>query len=614
MNAVEPRANPLAGNPLVTRGDVQQAVRDLVEPIVPNMSAGHARARLGSFGAAFEQRVAELEGYARPLWGIVPLVLGGGRFDHLAEWADGLASGTDPEHPEYWGPCGPTDQRMVEMAAIGVALALIPERFWDPLTGRQRDHVIEWLRGVERSDPVPNNWQFFRLLTQLGLERVGAGIDRDAQQRSIELIESYYRGDGWYVDGVFANADYYVPFAFHTYGLLIAASGLGDRSAAERYLERAHQFAPDFRHWFADDGGAVPFGRSLTYRFAQGSFWGALALADEEALPWADVKGLSLRHLRWWSQWPISDRDGVLSIGYGYDNRRMGESYSSAGSPYWAMKAFLMLAAAADHPFWTSDEAPLPPADVATMEQPGMVMSHAPGNAVMFVAQPSMDWTIFEQNRAKYRKFAYSSRWAFSGDIEAMFGPPVTDSTLAVTDAATGERRCRDAVATAKVADGMAYSRWYPWVDVRVDSVVYGGAEWHGRIHRIETGRPIATCEAGFALPREPDGYQRTGATADLVGPGAASAASDEGRTTIVDIPMADHDFQPVGSIRQLPVNANLLRPHAVVPCLDATLPPGTHLLACSVGASSDAAAVLPDGALLSSDAALAFLLEMIRG
>jgi hypothetical protein len=47
----------------------------------------------------------------------VPLVAGGGEFDHWDRWCEGLANGTDPDHPEYWGACerGP-DQRMVEEA------------------------------------------------------------------------------------------------------------------------------------------------------------------------------------------------------------------------------------------------------------------------------------------------------------------------------------------------------------------------------------------------------------------------------------------------------------------------------------------------------------------
>jgi hypothetical protein len=155
---------------------------------------------------------------------------------------------------------------MVEMAAIGFALAFTPDHLWDPLTGRQRDHVVEWLRGVERGEPAENNWQFFRLLVQTGHERVGVAIDGEAQARSIELVDSFAIDGGWYTDGRGGNIDYYVPFAFHTYGLVLAASGLGDRGAADRYVERARQFAPDFQHWFACDGGAVPIGRCLTDR------------------------------------------------------------------------------------------------------------------------------------------------------------------------------------------------------------------------------------------------------------------------------------------------------------------------------------------------------------
>ena len=120
-------ANPLAGNPLLTKDDVRRAVVDLIEPIVTHLSPGGARVRLGTFGAHYAPRVAELEGYARPLWGIVPLVAGGGTFDHWDRWVAGLAHGTDPESAEYWGPCtDDIDQRMVEMAAIGFALAFTP--------------------------------------------------------------------------------------------------------------------------------------------------------------------------------------------------------------------------------------------------------------------------------------------------------------------------------------------------------------------------------------------------------------------------------------------------------------------------------------------------------
>jgi hypothetical protein len=588
------RANPMAGNPLVTKDDVRRAAVDLVEPVVRHLSPGGARARLGSFGATFAMRVAELEGYARPLWGIVPLVVGGGTFDHWDRWVAGLANGVDPDGPEYWGPCGTSiDQRMVEMAAIGFALAFTPERLWDPLTGRQRDHVVEWLRGVERGEPAANNWQFFRLLVQMGFERVGVAVDDDARARSVALLDSFYVGDGWYTDGAGGNVDYYVPFAFHTYGLILAASELGDRGAAARYVERALQFAGDFQHWFAPDGAAVPFGRSLTYRCAQGSFWGALAMADVDALDWGTVRGLSLRHLRWWSERPISDRDGVVSVGYGYDNRRMSESYNSAGSPYWCTKAFAMLAAHDDHPFWNVSEAAAPPPATITLRTAGMVVGRDDGQVVALLAPRPGGWSFVEESDAKYQKFAYSSRFGFSGDF-ALYGTATTDSMLAVTDPATGVRAVRGHVLRADVADGATFTRWSPMPGVLVDTAVAGGAPWHVRVHRVSTDRDVSLCETGFALPWEPEGFGPPPPAAPESG--HACARSAWGGSSILDSPAPDTSSRIAG-VGALSANANVMHPHVIVPKLEVTVGSGTHWLSCAVGASHDATEVAADRA-----------------
>lgn len=71
-------------------------------------------------------------------------------------------------------------------------------------------------------------------------------------------------------------------------------------------------------------GRSIPFGRSVGYRFAMVSFWGALAYADVELpapLTWGMVKGIVLRHLRWWqTQHDIWSPSGTLTIGYSYPN------------------------------------------------------------------------------------------------------------------------------------------------------------------------------------------------------------------------------------------------------------------------------------------------------
>ena len=121
------RANPLALGPLQTRDDVARAVIDLYEPLLPHISANGARVRLGSFASVFEQSTAELEGFARPLYGIVPLVVGGYEFAWWERFQSGLDAGTDQHSTEYWGPVpGDNDQRMVEQAAIGLRAGLLP--------------------------------------------------------------------------------------------------------------------------------------------------------------------------------------------------------------------------------------------------------------------------------------------------------------------------------------------------------------------------------------------------------------------------------------------------------------------------------------------------------
>jgi len=566
------RANPLADNPLTTRADHQQAVRDLYEPLVPYRSPSGARVRLGSFGSVFEDRVRELEGFARPLYGIVPLTIGGGEFAHWDAFAGGLDAGTDPDAADFWGPVGTdTDQRMVEQAAIGLALAFCPERIWEPLSAAARDRVTDWLHGIYRHDPAPNNWQFFRVLVSLGLERVGRPVDDERLAASLDFLETCRLGDHWYKDGALGNVDYYIPFAFHTYGLMYVAAnrlGLGDESRAAAYAERAVGFAADFDRWFGPDGAAIPFGRSLTYRFAMGGFWGSLAWAGVDGVDWATAKGHAMRHLRWWSEHPISDRDGVLAVGYAYDNRRLAEAYNSAGSPYWCMKYFGGLAAPADHPFWTADEAPAEPfPHPITLTEAGWVCDRDEHQAVALLGKAGLPISFMEQATAKYDKLVYSSAFGFSGEVDPAFGPATTDSTISLTDD-DEQRRTRADVVAGGVEDGMAWSTFFPWPDVRVDTVTWGGTPWHGRLHRIRNERAVEVEEGGFAVAADPGGLGD-----DPTG-GKSTVSTDAGVSMIVD-PTGARESER----RSLPVNANLHHPNTAVPLLVGRLEPGDHLL-----------------------------------
>ena len=133
--------------------------------------------------------------------------------------------------------------------------------------------------------------------------------------------------------------DYYSSsFAIHFLQLLYAkVAGKEDPERAEEFKKRAQTVALDLAHYYDKEGRSIPFGRSVGYRFAMVSFWGALAYAGVELpapLTWGMIKGIVLRHLRWWQTQPnIWSPAGTLTIGYSYPNMYMAENYNSPGSP-----------------------------------------------------------------------------------------------------------------------------------------------------------------------------------------------------------------------------------------------------------------------------------------
>ena len=500
--------NPLAANTFNTRDDVINACHGLFNPLLPYFSPGKARVQLDASTSSWDRAACDLEGWARPLFGIAPLVAGGETFDHWDLYREGLKNGTDPGHPEYWGKVDSMDQRHVEATALGYALLLVPQHVWEPLDGMTKKNVAAWLITSRGGAHAGNNHMFFRVLVDLGLRNVGIETDQSMTEEYLDRLESLYIGDGWYRDGDdkgdTRRIDYYNPFAMHYYGLLYAKYGpSSDRERGKRLKDRARRFAVHYQHWFADTGANVPYGRSLTYRHCVAAFWGALALLDVEALPWGVMKGLYLRNLRWWATQPISRyNDGLLTLGYAYPNQYMCERYSSTGSPWWSMKAFLPLILPAEHPFWLSKELPLSdrPSTVS-FSIPGMVFTHQPGHTVLTVSGPETG----QQMRGvpeKYNKFAYSSRYGFSVESDPLgFKTGAFDNMIALSDDGV-HYRVREHCAEALIAGDKLFSIWYPWKDVKVETWLVPISPWHVRIHRISSPRDLSTIEGGFAAPR----------------------------------------------------------------------------------------------------------------
>lgn len=518
--------HPIADNPLRTREDMRLALRQLCEPLLPHYSEGGARLTLGATGTSYSPDVAEMEGFSRVMWGLVPYLAGGGEPGPIWDpYVRGIANGTDPEHEEYWGEARDYDQRLVEMAVFGFALALIPERIWEPLGERERRNLFRWLNQINERPVYDCNWLFFRVLVNMGFRKIGLPYDAVQMEENLRRIDDFYLKDGWYADGIGGHSDYYVPFALHYYGLLYAKlMGAEDPERAARFRQRAERFARDFLRWFAADGSALPYGRSLAYRFSQSAFWSALAYAGTDSVPPGVLKGLVLRHLRWWFRQPIFDAEGVLTIGYAYPNLVMAEQYNSPGSPYWALKAFLPLALAEDDPFWQAEEEPLPELSGASIQRPAhlVLCREAVSDHVAAFNAGHPGTNEHAHTSAKYEKFVYSTAFGFSvPKAEWGVAQGAFDSMLALSEAGDNLYRVRRRNEETSIEDNVLFARWKPWSDVEVRTWIAAGLPWHLRIHCIRTGRALDVVEGGFAL----------GLTADTTArmDGCRAAASDEG-------------------------------------------------------------------------------------
>ena len=569
--------NCVSQNPLRSRADLERAAVQLIEPLIPLLSEGKARLHLGETGAVYPASIAEMEAFARPLWAIVPMLAGNCESvgPIWANWREGIINGVNPEHPEYWGEVEDYDQRLVEMAVFGMGMALAPEEFFFSLPETAQKNLWAWLDQINHHDMPKNNWTFFRVLVNMGFMVCGQPYDAERLEKDFAMIEEHYEGDGWYFD-YFNQREYYTMWAFHFYGLVYArVMGESDPQRSAEFISRGKLMAKDFACWFDETGEALPYGRSLTYRFAQGAFYAALALAEAETpeFTYGMMKHLLLSNMRKWFQKPIFTRDGVLTIGYNYPSLLMAEGYNAFGSPYWAMKSFAALALPEDHPFWQAKEERYDAPPVSRQPHARMLVTRSADSSHVMAYAAGNRAHEHSHDEAKYEKFVYSTVFGFSvTKAQKLLKDGAYDNMLALSeDGDTYHPRygCEE----FDIGEDHVSSVWHPFAGVTVRTVVYPHGEWHVRVHTIETDRVLYAAEGGFALAR--DGAGR----AEIIEePGRAAAIAPWGVSGVLSLAGYDR-----GIVVLPEPNTNLMAPRTLLPTLTARLEPGTHVLASAV-------------------------------
>lgn len=312
-------------------------------------------------------KVSGLEGFARtaPLFAawlfsgrpsaVVPL--DNSEPVDIAAWiARGLAAGTDPGSPEYWGEFRPDDQRIVEAADIARTVWLTRETAWRRLSAKQQFSVIGWLRAaLDAQVNNDNNWLLLQPVIGSVLKTMGFVNEPDWTGYH-EFMEHHLE-NGWFRDGPEGEVDFY-----NTWGIaydLFWIHKLNPGFDTERLKEIIGTNGELTLHLISPAGIPI-LGRSICYRTAVPcSVLAAAQIEDTGVIPSRAARALDAT----WSYFLAKGilRGGTMTIGYFETDPAIVDYYSGAGSAHWGLRSLVLAFLEPEESvFWKADPSPLP--------------------------------------------------------------------------------------------------------------------------------------------------------------------------------------------------------------------------------------------------------------
>ena len=330
---------------------------------------------------------------------------------------DAIIAGTDPDNPNYWG-----DPPMYDQVGSTFAMAayIEPERYWDPLTESQRNNLLNFLQKQVHTKAYDNNHYYFHTVPVELLEKNGFESNRNYLTHVNERLMGWYRGDGWFLDGSNRGFDHYNLWGFQLFNqVLYKYNPQWREQFGERIKFTSERFLETLPMLYGRDGGLIPWGRSLSYRFAGNAAIAWAVINDISTLTPGQARRIASGSLKYFWEHDCLDDNNLLTIGYWGANASIAEPYLCYGDGYWATHGLACLLIPETDPFWTSVEEPIP-ADGAGGKiavqgaQFSLRVNDIDGEARMFPAgQPWAQSREKWQNAAKYDQHAYSSYLGF---------------------------------------------------------------------------------------------------------------------------------------------------------------------------------------------------------
>jgi len=612
-----------------TRAHWVEAFQRLWVPLTLSATPLCARQLIPGPRSHHGQAADELEGFTRSFIMAAPWLAGAGTdgfdldgvyYDVAGFYKKGILAGTDPAGAEYWGDPVDYAQHLVEMASLAWGLWQSRDRLWNRFDEAEQLQVATYLYACTGVAYHPNNWLLFNVVTNAVLKRLGMPYRQEQIDANLGFCDGMYVGDGWYQDGDVPRIDYYNAWAFHYYYLMwVVLDGPSKPDIAARHIGRAGLFLRSLTHFMAADGAMPCFGRSEIYRFGFIAPVAMMAMLDavDDRLFMGELRTFSDMGLKWFLSRPVLTAAGHLSLGYVGPCADMLEHYSCGGSPYWAAKAFNLLALAPLHPFWMVPETPLPSqreTGGTAIPAAGFTLAadHA-GNTILLNHHARHDKAEYND---KYTKFAYAS--AFPYQARKLYGNVDCDAILQFSrDGSIWRQRWEmTTLASGSLGGASRYVLYEadPEGYATTVSLVLGDLIIH--VHSIHATKRLTLREGGFAAGSDmacPLAVSFPPVQELGLGPAEASwadAHTGDARLSLIRSLGGWNRAVAAEMFAQDRVGANVRYTFSSVPRLEAAAEPGIPLLLASL----HIARVGPDTALQTAATVTDALLNPVSG
>ena len=301
----------------------------IADPVLENMSKGELKKNMPveTISGALNPpntRTTHLEALGRLLVGMAPwLELGPDeteegrlRSKYIRLMLLSIDNGFNPESPDYLNFVV-TRQPLVDAAFFCQGILRAPKQIWGNLSDKTRQNVLNALQQIRKIKPIESNWLLFSAMVEATLLELTGECNMEPVNYAIMRFKDWYKGDGWYGDGVDLHMDYYNSYVIHPMLLdvleVMQKYAKGEDEFYQLEKKRFSRYAEQQERMISPDGAYPVIGRSIAYRF--GTFHVLSQAALKDLLP-VSVPSIPHDH---WQDLHNRSRSGCRSPAGGYN-------------------------------------------------------------------------------------------------------------------------------------------------------------------------------------------------------------------------------------------------------------------------------------------------------